>query len=155
MCPRRIAPTVPLLIAPQHFIFIETCPRLCIHMVDPRNYSRSGFSRGRRAYRGSAIFLGRSILSIFKIPFPQTCVSARSRLSTNQCFRSVGGHRCTEFEVDLALTSDSAPGPSSGISSDSKVEETQVDKYSNGFSFLAEGNHVTFFRMSAKCASDS
>ena len=49
-------------------------------------------------------------------------------------------------DVDQELTSDSAPGPSSGISSDSEDDEPQEE----GFSFSYEGNRTTFFRTSAE-----
>ena len=52
-------------------------------------------------------------------------------------------------DVDLELTSDSARGPSSGISSDSEDEDPQEEDDS-GFSFSYEGNRTTFFRTSAE-----
>jgi len=52
-------------------------------------------------------------------------------------------------DVDLELTSDSAPGPSSGISSDSEDEEPQEED-DFGYSFSYEGNRTTFFRTSAE-----
>jgi len=52
----------------------------------------------------------------------------------------------SELSEDI-LTSDSAPGPSSGISSDSEDDEPQEEE---GFSFSYEGNRTTFFRTSAE-----
>ena len=52
-------------------------------------------------------------------------------------------------DVDLELTSDNAPGPSPGISSDSEDEGPQ-EKDDFGFSSSYEGNRTTFFRKSAE-----